>query len=195
MKKSILLFSLLLVVLILNPLYLRAEVKNEISITAVEVKNSTATITINNCLKIEDIQLVYDEESKNYLKFPEYIDKDAKTVPYVTVLNDEAKNIIEEAVYNNKPSDKVIKSINYKIADITLYEDEKSNIKALAIVVFNEAISVEVRVLETEGKLWVMWPMRKDKETNQWVKQIEVTKKPIRDMIEKIIIKKYKKLI
>ena len=84
--KKIPILSAILAVLLLFSLNAEAADDNQISVTAVEVINSSATITINDCVVITDISVEKDEQNIGYLKFPEYLDKDEKRVIKTLVL-------------------------------------------------------------------------------------------------------------
>ncbi len=203
LKHKIVFFLLVLYLYTFIPLHLykldlgyaSADERNEIAVTAVQISDSKGAITINDSLQINALLLVHDSSGKNYIQMPSYMDKDKKEIPYVTLLTDDAKSAVENAVYNNAIDKDTEKSISCKIAEITLYDEENNSLKALAMLVLNEAVAIEVRIIETDEKLWVMWPMKKDIETQKWVKLVEVTNNSMKKMIEKIVLKKYKNLI
>jgi len=164
----------------------------EISVTSVHVNGNEASVVINEVVEINEIEI-----SGNDVKFPAYISKSNKVFPQVNFLTETARNTVVEAVLNNKPSSKRIRSINYKVNKMSPYNKEGSSLKAFASVVFNGALEVECKVMKSrrDDDLWIAWPARppkKDKGERRWQDQVRIINKKVKSIIERDIVETFK---
>jgi DNA-binding cell septation regulator SpoVG len=151
-----------------------------------------ATIVINDCLEIRDIGVVKMEGTKS-LKYPVYVSKKGKEYPQFEVLTKQAKDEIEKAIYTGKPSQKTSKAITFKISKFSIFT-RPSSLKAFASIDFNNSVRVECKVMTGRKGPWISWPSNKDEETGKYKKQILVTNKKVKDIVEKALLDKYGKM-
>ncbi len=191
MKKSILSIILLFCIFQFIFIYVHAEQVNEIAVTSILTESTYTTIVINNCIRISKIQLLCDIDGNNCINFPEYINSNKKPIAFVVLLNDRIESIIYNALSDKTTIEKDIENATFRISAVNKNPDIDSNIKAFITLVFNEGIAVEVRIVQTNDKLWVMWPTIEDTQTHKMTQVVEIIKGTMRKMVEKMLIQKY----
>ena len=151
-----------------------------------------ATVVLNDCLEVRDIGVVTAEGMKT-LKYPVYISKNGKEYPQFEVLTKQAKDEIEKAVFGGQPSAASSKEISFKVSKFSQYT-RPSSLKAFVSVDFNNAVRVECKVMGSKKGPWVSWPSVKDENTGKYKKQILIINNKVKDIVEKSIMAKYKKM-
>jgi len=150
---------------------------------------SYAEIMLNGSLKIRDIQ-VLEIAGETKLKFPSYLSRQGKVYPQVIVHTKEANEVVLEAIKNGKISQEVI-PLEFEVTKILPYYG-KGKLRAFASVTFNQAITVECKIMSGKKSLWVAWPAHPPKVAGQrWVKQVIILDKQLKNEIEKELLKKY----
>jgi len=170
---------------------------NEIYVTSVKKMPAAegsgvkeiATIVINDCLEVRDIGVVKAEGMKT-LKYPVYISKAGKEYPQFEVITKQAKDEIEKAVFGGKPSSKTSKAITFKVSKFSKF-NRPSALKVFISIDFNNAVRVECKVMDSKKGPWIAWPSVKDENTGKYKKQVLVTNKKVRSIIEKSLLDKY----
>jgi len=141
------------------------ETQNRFSVTEIEIEEGIAQIVLNDSIEIKSIQLVVTS-SGTELNLPMGIEIEAKYL----------EQSITSAIESGKPSEEKTKSVSYKVAE--LFSNEGYFI---ARVVFNDSLSIECQILEGKKGSWVLWP-----------EDFRIIKSPLRKMVEKSLIAKYK---
>lgn len=141
------------------------ETQNRLSVTEIEIEEGIAQIVLNDSIEIKSIQLVVTS-SGTELNLPMGIEIEAKYL----------EQSITSAIESGKPSEEKTKSVSYKVAE--LFSNEGYFI---ARVVFNDSLSIECQILEGKKGSWVLWP-----------EDFRIIKSPLRKMVEKSLIAKYK---
>ncbi len=164
-------------------------------VTAVVVETvdgkQTAAVTLNNNLVIREIKM--NRESRSgiiTLVYPEYVSKQERAIPQIVIENQKLGEEIKKAAAEQRSSTEKAVDIVYKIAKINKYRAKDSQLKAFVSIIFNNAVRVEARVMDSASGLWIAWPGRKAKD-GVWVKQFELTSQPLKQAVEKAIITKY----
>jgi len=171
-------------------------VPSEIVVNEVKIYGNIQTfadIVVNGCLKIKEIK-VLKIGGENKLKFPTYYSRLGREYPQVVVHTKQANEAILQAIRTSKVSQDV-KPLSYKVTEISPYNRE-SKLKAFVAVTFNDAITVECKIMSGKKGLWVAWPARKTKDIkNPWVKQVVILDKNLKDEIEKQLFIAYQEKI
>lgn len=153
-----------------------------------------ATIVLNNCIKIQEIEVVETADGKKDLKFPVYISSRKKVFPQMELLSRTAKEEIERAVFSGKPSDASARTISFKISKFQRYRGQ-SSLKVFVSVDFNKAIRIECKIMESRLGPWVSWPARKDENSGKYINQVQLINDKVRKVVEKAILDKYNKML
>ncbi|MDD5687015.1 MAG: septation protein SpoVG family protein [Elusimicrobia bacterium] len=175
---------------------------NEVYVTSIDktpgessgIKSDLTAITLNNKIKIKEIQIVKSGE-KTTLKYPVYISKNGKKYPQVELLTKQVNDEITRAITTGEPSIKPVQPMTFKIAEFIPFKNSKSSRKANVSVDFNESVRISCGVMDSNKGPWISWPSRKSEDSGIWIKQVLVTDKKMREVIEKAIINKYKSLM
>ncbi|MDD5259782.1 MAG: septation protein SpoVG family protein [bacterium] len=159
-------------------------------LTTVEGRE-TAAVTLNDHLVIREIKINREHRSGIItLVYPEYISKQERVIPQVVVESQKLGEEIRKAVAEQKPGTEKPVDIVYKIVKISKYRDKNSQVKAFSSIIFNNAVRVEARIMDSASGLWIAWPGRKAKD-GAWVKQFDLVSQPLKQAIEKAILAKY----
>lgn len=63
-------------------------------------------------------------------------------------------------------------------------------------VTFNNAVAVSCGIMEGKRGLWIAWPARPpEKGRHQWIKQIYIYDKGIKEDVEKLLLTKYEAML
>jgi stage V sporulation protein G len=133
------------------------------------------------------------------LAYPDYINKQGRSIPQVEIVNESLAKAIRQAIvagaapanlFGGGAEQKQV-DFNYKIAKISLLRQKDQRLKAFVQVLFNEAIRVEARVMESKTGLWVAWPGHKGS-SGQWRDQFKVLDYSASQKLDNAIIEKYK---
>jgi len=141
------------------------ETQNRFSVTDIEIEEGIAQIVLNDSIEIKSIELVITS-SGTQLNLPVGVEIEDKHL----------EELIISAIESGKPSEEKTKSVSYKVAE--LFSNEGYFI---ARVVFNDSLFIECQILEGEKGPWVLWP-----------EDFRIIKSPLRKMVEKSLIAKYK---
>lgn len=174
----------------------------DIVITQVTVSSTTsagkclATIVLNDCLKIKEIEFI-ENNKKNSLKFPYYVSKTGREYKQVIVHKTQLKDLILQTIKNQNVGDEKFNPLKHKITKLSLYRNSaKSKLKAFARVTFNDAVSVECKVMDGYSGLWVSWPSRPDTDEGlPWIKQVTFVDKEKRKQVEKELLARYQEAV
>lgn len=148
-------------------------------------------IVLNNNLVIREIKINRDQRSGIVsLVYPEYLSKNGQSIPQIAITDQKLGAEIKKAVAEQRPSAEKAVDIVYKIVKIVPYRVKESQVKAFASIIFNNAISVEVRVMDSASGFWLAWPGRKSK-NGTWIKQFDLTNISLKQAVEKAILNKY----
>ncbi len=151
----------------------------------------TATVTLNDNVVIREININREPRSGIItLVYPEYMSKQERLIPQVAIENQKLGEEIRKAVVEQKPSTEKPVDIVYKIAKISKYRDKNSQVKAFGSIIFNNAVRVEARIMDSASGLWIAWPGRKTKD-GAWVKQFDLKSQPLKQAVEKAVLAKY----
>lgn len=181
-KRYIAFLLILFLVIFADILY----AKNSIAVTAVDVNGKRASVTINDCIKIDEIFII-EKDYRKFIKFPEYIAKNGRVYPQVVILGEDTRSEIEEAVLSGVSVKGKSGKLKYRITKLFLL-DSKSR-RANVEVTFNDALRITCGVIETRGALWVAWPSRKD--VKGWIKQVRFLLPEFKQTLENEILAKY----
>ena len=182
-KKYIVLLLILFLFIFANVTY----AKNSITVTAVDVEDNRASVTINDCIKIDEI-LIIEGDNKKFIKFPEYISKSGRVYPQVVILKKDISEKIEEAVISGISVEKETDKLKYKITKLFMLSGKSR--RANVEVIFNDVLRITCGVIETRGNLWVAWPSRKD--AKGWIKQVRFLMPEFKKMLDSEILIKYR---
>jgi hypothetical protein len=141
------------------------ETQNRFSVTEIEIEEGIAQIVLNDSIEINSIQLVITS-SGTELNLPKGIE----------IEDEYLEESITSAIGSGEPSEEKTKSISYKITELVSNEEY-----FMGRVVFNESLFIECRILEGERGPWVLWP-----------EDFRIIKRPLRKMVERSLIAKYK---
>jgi DNA-binding cell septation regulator SpoVG len=72
--------------------------------------------------------------------------------------------------------------------------DSPSGLKAVAGVIFDEAIEIECKIFDGENGLWVSWPSQQNARTGRWKKLVDIMNYKLRESVERALIDRYKLL-
>lgn len=166
-----------------------------IKVTEVKIETSDnqqiATVILNSNLVIREIKINKDRQTEIVnLIYPEYLSKKGQSIPQIKIISQKLGVEISKAVTGQQSNPEKAVDIVYKIAKIVPYKVKDSPVKAFVSVIFNNAVSVEVRVMDSPGGPWIAWPGRKTKD-GVWVKQFELTSIALKQAVEKAILNKY----
>ncbi len=162
----------------------------EVKIEAIDTQEMAAVI-LNNNLVIREIKINKDQRSEIVsLIYPEYLSKKGQSIPQIAITDRKLGAEIKKAVAELRPSPEKAVDIVYKIAKIVPYKVKDSQVKAFISIIFNNAISVEARVMDSSSGPWIAWPGRKTSD-GTWVKQFDLTSISLKQAVEKAILNKY----
>ncbi len=161
----------------------------EISVTDIKIIGKTASVQINNVIRIKEIEI----DGKKVI-FPYYKSKSGKIYPQLKFLTDESRKVVKDAVLNNKETPKAIRKINYKITKMDP-SGKKGTVKAFTAVTFNGVLEIKCKVMESshkEGSYWIAWPARPPKKGEKgWKDQVVISNHKVKKIVEEALIKKY----
>ncbi len=147
-----------------------------------------AEIVLNRSLKIRDIQIL-EIAGETKLKFPTYVSRQGKVYPQVVVHTKEANETILEAIKNGIISEGII-PLEFEVTRILPYEGK--TLEAFAAVTFNQAVTVECKIMSGKRGLWISWPARRPSVAGEgWVKQVVFLDKELKKEVEKELLKTY----
>ncbi len=141
------------------------ETQNRFSVTEIEIEEGIAQIVLNDSIEINSIELVVTS-SGTELNFPMGIE----------IEDEYLEESIINAIESGEPSEEKTRSVSYKITELVSDEEYSA-----ARVVFNDSLFVECQILEGEKGPWVLWP-----------EDFKIIKSPLRKMVERSLIAKYK---
>ena len=141
------------------------ETQNKFSITEIVIEEGIAQIVLNDSIEIKSIQLIVTS-SGTELNLPMGIEIENKYL----------EESIISAIESGEPSEEKTKSVSYKITELLSNEEYFT-----ARVVFNDVLLIECQILEGKKAPWVLWP-----------EDFRITKSPLRKMVERSLIAKYK---
>ncbi|MFB0526721.1 MAG: septation protein SpoVG family protein [bacterium] len=195
-----------LVVFLLSSAVWGAEKKkgdlDTISVTRVKVEPveseegvvGVAKVMLNECIVVREIK-VMKVGDRTVLKFPEYISKKGIVYPQIKFLTEEVKNAVVEAIQTGEPSESKVEHISFKVTDwfrLRGAGKRKVNVE----VTFNNALAVSCGIMEGKRGPWVAWPARPpEKHRRQWVKQIYIYDKGIKQAVDKLLLTKYEAML
>jgi DNA-binding cell septation regulator SpoVG len=166
----------------------------EVFVTDVTVQpdenNGKADIIINNILELKDIEVLRNK-SGIALRFPEYVSRSKKVYPQIKIKSLKVEESIRKAVESGASASPQSSELTYRITKFRVFNSERSSIKAFASVLFNNSIEVEVKLMEGSNGTWVAWPARKDDKTSNWIRQVDLTDKKLKEQIETELLGKY----
>lgn len=169
-----------------------AIVVTQVEVTTIGPLDKIAKIILNENLLLDEIKVITASKTNVIkLNYPDYQSKSGQSIPQISILDKGLSETIRQAIISAHPSSKKINTLSYKIAKINLFKQEKSSLKAFVEVIFNNAVMVEARVMDSKNGLWIAWPSRKDKD-GKWIKQFDILNYNLKHNIEKFIIEKYK---
>ncbi len=173
-----------------------AQAAEAVSVTKVEILNQdvnpSANIVLNDIMAIREIKIKGDIKTGNIsLSYPDYINKQGRSIPQVEIVNESLAKTIRQAIVTGAPSQQKQVDFNYKIAKISLLRQKDQHLKAFVSVFFNAAIKVEARVMESKTGLWVAWPGRKGS-SGKWQDQFKILDYPASQKLDNMIVEKYK---
>lgn len=147
-----------------------------------------AEIVLNRSLKIRDIQIL-EIAGETKLKFPYYVSRQGKVYPQVVIHTKEANETILEAIKNGKILEEVI-PLEFEVTKILPYEGK--TLEAFASVTFNQAVTVECKIMSGKKGFWVSWPARPSSVAGEgWIKQVVILDKELKKEVEKELLKTY----
>jgi DNA-binding cell septation regulator SpoVG len=192
LKKLTLLIPALLILIVLS-------VKlfcDEIAITEVK-KNKTDgrtiyEISVNDCILIREVEVLVLGDKKT-IKYPQYISQKKQVYPQIIFLTRQSKDAVRKAVFGGETGKYPKQNTKFKITRFSKFKKE-SGLKALCAVTFNSAFEVECKIIDGKNGLWVSWPSRKNTQNGQWVQQIVVTDKQLRENIECELLSRYREM-
>ncbi len=196
MKKVLVLFFVFIYLTSFIQAQIESPVKN-IVVTEVKVEpvsgkknvKSEAEVVLNGALKIREIR-VLEIAGETKLKFPAYISRQGKVYPQVVVHTKEANETILEAIKNGKISSEVI-PLEFEITKNLPYEG-KGKLESFASVTFNQAVTVECKIMSGKKGLWVSWPARPAQVAGEgWTKQVVILDRELKKKIEKELFRVY----
>jgi len=141
------------------------ETQNRFSVTEIEIEEGMAHIVLNESIEVKSIELV-TTSSGTQLNLPMGIE----------IEDEYLEESIISVIESGEPSEEKTKSVSYKMAEFVCNEEYFT-----ARVVFNDSLFVECQILEGEKGPWVLWP-----------EDFRIVKSPLRKMVEKGLIAKYK---
>ena len=173
-----------------------------ISVTRVEVQPvgnkegavGIAKVMLNECIVVREIKVMKVDE-KTVLKFPEYISKKGIVYPQIKFLTEEVRNFVIKAIETGEPSKNKVEQISFKVTDwfrLRGAGQRKVNVE----VTFNNAVAVSCGIMEGKRGPWIAWPARPpEKGRHQWIKQIYIYDKEIKNDVEKLLLTKYEAML
>ena len=154
--------------------------------------NETAEIIANNSIKIRGIRFSKSGEKLRF-KLPEYISSKGRVYPQVRLLNKEAEQVLIEALETGEPGSVYVSKHSFRLGQFRLL-DTPSSLKALARVVFDDALEIECKIFEGENGLWVSWPSQQNPKSGRWKKLVDITDYKLRESVERALLDKYRAL-
>jgi len=162
----------------------------EVKIETID-RQEMAAVILNSNLMIREIKITKDQRSEIVsLVYPEYLSKKGQSISQIAINDQKLGAEIKKAVAELRPSPEKAVDIVYKIAKIVPYRVKDSQVKAFVSIVFNQAVRVEARVMDSPSGPWIAWPGRKTKD-GTWVKQFDLTSISLKQAVEKAILNKY----
>lgn len=167
----------------------------EISVTSIKIEGNMANVVINEVIEINEIEISGDD-----ILFPAYIRDSGEREPVVRFRTREAREVVAEAIRNNRPSREPIRRINYRITRISPFSREDSSLKAFSEVTFNGVIDIDVRIMERQrdGDLWVSWPARAPNRAageRSWVDQVSIINRRVKEIVENDLLESYEEAL
>ncbi len=173
-----------------------------ISVTRVEVQPvgnkegvvGIAKVMLNECIVVREIKVMKVDE-KTVLKFPEYISRKGIVYPQIKFLTEEVRNSVVKAIETGEPSKNKVEQVSFKVTDwfrLRGAGQRKANVE----VTFNNAVAVSCGIMEGKRGPWIAWPARPpEKGRHQWIKQIYIYDKGIKNDVEKLLLTKYEAML
>ncbi|MBI5555205.1 MAG: septation protein SpoVG family protein [Elusimicrobia bacterium] len=154
-------------------------------------RQEMAAVILNNNLVIREIKINKGQRSEIVsLIYPEYLSQKGQSIPQIAITDQKLGAEINKAVAELRPSLEKAVDLVYKITKIVPFRVKDSQVKAFVSIIFNNAVRVEVRVMDSPSGLWLAWPGRKTK-NGAWIKQFELTSISLKQAVEKAILNKY----
>ena len=169
-----------------------------IAVTYVKIKqdkagaggfNKAAEVIVNNSIKIRGIRVAGDKDGLRF-KLPEYVSSKGKVYPQVILLNKQAEQVFKEALGSEKPAGEAPLKNTFRLGRYRIF-DSPSALKAIARVVFDEAVEIECKIFDGENGLWVSWPSKQNPENGRWKKLVDISEYKLRESVERALFDRY----
>lgn len=151
-----------------------------------------ATVVLNNCIRINEIEIYPQPEGDIVLRYPGWIDKSGRDHPQIELLTRQAREAVRESIRTRRKSPFQPQTQKFRIVRIKKFSQTESSTKAFCVVNFNEAVNLHCKVLKGKWGLWIGWPCKK--EHGAWLKQVEIIDRALKKSIKTAVLKKYRQI-
>jgi DNA-binding cell septation regulator SpoVG len=168
----------------------------DLQVTGLFVEGDRAALVLNETLEIRDVRFT-KRNNRVQLRFPEYKAKSGRVYPQVEILSRDVEALLAQTVLAGQPSPGPGGPVSFRVSDVRLIPGSRR--RANARVVFNDAVSVAVGVMEGPrrgaGRLWVAYPGQRRSPGGTYRKQVVIRDAALKRSLEAAVLKSYERAL